>query len=33
MFQGVMDNILQGIPGVMVYLDDVLITGPTVSEY
>ena len=29
----VMDNILQGIPGVMVYLDDILITGPTVSEH
>ena len=26
-FQRVMDNILQGIPGVMVYLDDILITG------
>ena len=32
-FQRVMDNILQGIPGVMVYLDDILITGPTVSEH
>ena len=32
-FQRVMDNILQGIPSVMVYLDDILITGPTVSEY
>ena len=32
-FQRVMDNILQGILGVMVYLDDILITGPTVSEH
>ena len=32
-FQRVMDNILQGITGVMVYLDDILITGPTVSEH
>ena len=31
-FQGVMDNILQGILG-MVYLEDFLITGPTVSEH
>ena len=28
-----MDNILQGILGVMVYLDDILITRPTVSEH
>ena len=32
-FQRVMDNILQGILGVMVYLDNILITGSTVSEY
>ena len=32
-FQRVMDNILQGILGIMVYLDDILITGPTVSEH
>ena len=32
-FLRVMDNILQGIPGVMVYLDDILITEPTVSEH
>lgn len=28
-----MDNILQGIPGVMVYLDDILIIGSTVSDH
>ena len=32
-FQRVMNNILQGILGVMVYLDDILITGPTVSKH
>ena len=32
-FQRVMDNILQGIPGVVVYLDDILITGPTVRDH
>ena len=28
-----MDNILQGIPGVVVYLDDILIAGHTVKEH
>jgi len=28
-FQRVMDSILQNIPGVIVYLDDILVTGPT----
>ena len=32
-FQRVMDNILQGIPGVVVYLDDILIAGRTVREH
>ena len=32
-FQRVMDNILQGIPGVVVYLDDILVTAPTVEEH
>ena len=28
-----MDNILQGIPGVIVYLDDILITGSTPHDH
>ena len=28
-----MDNLLAGIPGVVVYLDDILITGPTENEH
>ena len=28
-FQRTMENLLKGIPGVVVYLDDILITGPT----
>ena len=32
-FQRVMDNILQGIPGVVVYLDDILVTAPTVEKH
>ena len=28
-FQRVMDTILQGLPGVICYIDDILITGPT----
>ena len=28
-----MENLLQGIPGVSSYLDDILITGPTDSEH
>ena len=28
-FQRVMDSLLKGIPGVVVYLDDILITGPS----
>ena len=29
LFQKVMDTILQGIPGAMCYIDDILVTGPT----
>ena len=32
-FQRIMENLLQGIPGVSIYLDDILITGPTDSEH
>ena len=27
-----MDSLLQGIPGVVVYLDDILVTGPSDHE-
>ena len=32
-FQKEMDNLLAGIPGVVVYLDDILVTRPTEKEY
>ena len=32
-FQGVMDNWLQGLSGVAVYLDDILVTGATEEEH
>ena len=32
-FQRVMETLLQGIPGVCVYLDDILITGHTEAEH
>ena len=32
-FQGAMDTILQDVPGVICYLDDILITGKTDSEH
>ena len=32
-FQRVMDSLLKGIPNTMVYLDDVLVTGPTDDEH
>ena len=28
-----MEGILQGIPGVVVYLDDILVTGKTEAEH
>ena len=28
-----MDSLLQGIPGVVVYLDDILVTGPSNCEH
>ena len=32
-FQRVMENLVQGIPGVLVYLDDILITGATDKDH
>ena len=32
-FQRIMETLLQGIPGVCVYIDDILITGRTVKEH
>ena len=32
-FQRVMENLLQGIPSVVVYIDDILITGATEQEH
>ena len=33
MFQQIMDTILQGIPGVLCYVDDILVTGSTDEEH
>ena len=33
LFQKVMDTILQGIPGAMCYIDDILVTGTTKEEH
>ena len=33
MFQRVMESILQELPGVIVYIDDILVSGKTVDEY
>ena len=32
-FQGVMEGLLSDIPGVLVYLDDILITGSTDTDH
>ncbi|KAM7284083.1 uncharacterized protein ISCGN_001186 [Ixodes scapularis] len=33
LFQRIMDNILKGLPGVICYLDDILVTGATAEEH
>ena len=33
LFQRIMENILQGIPNVLVYIDDILVTGKSISEH
>ena len=32
-FQRVIDSLLQGIPGVVAYLDDILVTGSSDTEH
>ena len=32
-FQRTMETLLRGIPGISVYLDDILITGPTLEDH
>ena len=32
-FQRVMDTILQGLPGVMCYIDNILVTGANYAEH
>ena len=33
LFQHIMENLLQGIPGVLIYIDDILVTGRTIAEH
>ena len=32
-FQSVMESILRGIPGVVVYIDNILVTGKTEADH
>ncbi len=32
-FQKIMDQVLQGLPGIACYIDDILVTGPTDEEH
>ena len=32
-FQRVMEGLLKGVPGVVIYLDDILVTGKTKEEH
>ena len=33
LFQRIMENLLQGIPGVLIYIDGILVTGKTIAEH
>ena len=28
-----MENLLQGIPGILIYIDDILVTGKTIADH
>ena len=33
LFQRIMETVLQGLPSVFVYIDDILVTGPNLDEH
>ena len=33
LFQRIMENLLQGIPGILIYIDDILVTGKTIADH
>ena len=33
LFQHIIENLLRGIPGVLIYIDDILVTGRTIAEH